>query len=433
MPSATPTLARPRRARLRGSMAGELPDRARTVLFVENSLGFGGSTVGLARLLTGLDRRRFRPLVVVSHPTQRQCLLDHGLGDLRIELLPKRPARAAFSTGLARRWRGLASLLDAPLATLDTYLRVAPYTRRLEELFADETLDLVHLNNSVSANMGALRFARRRGVPVVLKQRGYEWPSWDVRRLLGQVDHFIPDSQAIADHLVELGADAGRMDPTYCTLDVDRYLLDEPRERVRESVGLPTSGPVVGMTGCLQPWKGQHVFLEALALVRESIPGVRGVIVGDTPDRSRDAYLTRLERDAARLGLTESVLLTGHRDDVPRLLHAFDVFVHASVDPEPFGTVIAEAMAAGTPVVAANAGGPPEYVLPGKTGLLHTPGSAQELADAIRAQIEDRATALHMARDARALVRERFGLADHVERTEAIYTEVLARGSAVLA
>lgn len=429
-----PTVATPRAGRraprLRAGMHGSPPPRPRSVLFVENSLGFGGSTVGLARLLSRLDRARFRPTVVVSHATQLEFLAEEGLDDVRMELLPMRAARPALSSGHGPALRPLLRLLDGPVATLDTWRRVSPYVRRLDELLDGETFDLVHLNNSVSANMGALRWARRRDIPCVLKQRGYEWPSRDVRRMLHDVAYFIPDSQAIADHLVELGADSDHMQPTYCTLDVDRYVSDEPRAAIREDLGLAPEVPVVGMAACIQHWKGQHVFVEAVERVRERFPELQAAIVGDTPDRREDDYLRGLRRQVERAGLADCVRFTGHRSDVERVLHAFDVFVHASVTPEPFGTVIAESMAAGTPVVAADAGGPREYVLPGRTGLLHTPGDADELSRAILAQLEDRPAALRMASAARDLVRERFGLADHVATTTEVYERVLAARSA---
>ena len=77
------------------------------------------------------------------------------------------------------------------------------------------------------------------------------------------------------------------------------------------------------------------------------------------------------------------VTITGFRNDIPDLLNAIDVQIHASVTMEPFGIVLLEGMSLGLPIVASNAGGPTEIIEDGETGLLCTPGDADEMADCI--------------------------------------------------
>jgi glycosyltransferase involved in cell wall biosynthesis len=137
-----------------------------------------------------------------------------------------------------------------------------------------------------------------------------------------------------------------------------------------------------GIVGRLAPWKGQHVFLAAFA---RAFPtgDHRAVVVGGAlfHDQGYEAELRAL---AATLGLDTRVELRGHCDDVGAELARLDVFVHASVTPEPFGRVIVEAMAAGLPVIASRAGGPMEIVDDGRTGLLVTPGDEAALAAAMQ-------------------------------------------------
>jgi len=102
------------------------------------------------------------------------------------------------------------------------------------------------------------------------------------------------------------------------------------------------------------------------------------------------------------------VHMLGPRDDVPRLLAACTVVVHASVLPEPFGRVLVEAMLAGRPVIASNAGGVPEVVTDGETGVLVSPGDARALGEALDALRRDPVRTSAMAGRGAARARERF-------------------------
>jgi glycosyltransferase involved in cell wall biosynthesis len=110
---------------------------------------------------------------------------------------------------------------------------------------------------------------------------------------------------------------------------------------------------------------------------------VRGYIIGaPIYETGGSQFSLRELRDIAALhGLGETVGFTGHVDDVPAAMRALDIVVHASIEPEPFGLVIAEAMACGRPVVVSRAGGAAEIAQAG--AVFHTPGNAAELADCV--------------------------------------------------
>jgi hypothetical protein len=126
---------------------------------------------------------------------------------------------------------------------------------------------------------------------------------------------------------------------------------------VRAELGLSSDDFVVGNVGRLVAWKGQDVFIHALAEIAHKVPNLKALIVG-RPDRGKESYLDELKTLATACGLAQRVVFTGFRLDVPRLLAAMDVVVHSSSSPEPFGLVVIEGMAAGKPVVATRAGGP---------------------------------------------------------------------------
>jgi glycosyltransferase involved in cell wall biosynthesis len=130
--------------------------------------------------------------------------------------------------------------------------------------------------------------------------------------------------------------------------------------------------------------KGVLHVLEVLPELRSRFPGLRYVVVGDGNDRAW------LEAHSRALGLGDAVTFTGHisREALAGFYAACDIFALPS-DKEGFGIVYLEAMAAGKPVVAARAGGVPEVVVDGETGLLVEHGNKQALIDAVGGLLAD--------------------------------------------
>jgi glycosyltransferase involved in cell wall biosynthesis len=167
---------------------------------------------------------------------------------------------------------------------------------------------------------------------------------------------------------------------------------------LRRRLGLQPDGKLVGIVGRLQRWKGMHVFLDALALLRASRPDVRGVIVGGSHE-TEPRYGDELRAQATSLGILDAVTFAGFQPNAIEWMQAMDVVVHAS-DREPFGIVVIEGMALGKPVVAGSEGGPREIVTDGVDGLLAPFGDAKALAAAID-RCCDPATATRMGEAAR--------------------------------
>jgi glycosyltransferase involved in cell wall biosynthesis len=166
----------------------------------------------------------------------------------------------------------------------------------------------------------------------------------------------------------------------YIAVDLEDFnpaLYPSPRQ-ARHELGLPTSGPVVGMVARLQRWKGVHVFVDAAQRVLQTHPDAHFFVVGgehwDEPD-----YPAELQTQAAAAGVGDRFLLAGHQTNVPLWMQAADILVHASFD-EPAGAVIIEGMSMAKPVVAARTSGPMEFVHDGENGLLVPPGDDEALA-----------------------------------------------------
>jgi rhamnosyl/mannosyltransferase len=131
---------------------------------------------------------------------------------------------------------------------------------------------------------------------------------------------------------------------------------------------------------------------------------------------------------ATALGIADKVKFAGYRNDVPEVLRALDVVVHASVEPEPFGRVIAEAMACARPLVAARGGGVPEVTGPtGEAALLVPPGNPSRLADAVTSLLSQPAYATMLGVVARRRIQSQLNLDRHVRSIQSLYDDLRSR------
>ncbi|RPJ78609.1 MAG: glycosyltransferase family 1 protein, partial [Acidobacteria bacterium] len=236
-----------------------------------------------------------------------------------------------------------------------------------------------------------------------------------------QVDCFICASNAIRTMLVEDGIQSERAVTVHEGVDVER-VASVPAAPVHEAYWFPPGAPVVGNIAALVPHKGQRYLVDAAATVVREMPRARFLVLGEGELRHE------LGEQIERLRLSQHVLLGGFRADVLGLLKSFDLFVMSSVT-EGLGTSLLDAMAAGRPVVATRAGGIPEVVDEGVTGLLVPPRDAGALADAILSLLRDDNLRRRMGDAGLARVRERFTVRRMVAETVAVYERLLASGS----
>lgn len=192
---------------------------------------------------------------------------------------------------------------------------------------------------------------------------------------------------------------------------------DEELAALRRRHGLPDGVPIVGIVGRLQRWKGQHRFLRALALLRSEGVRVHGLVVGGTQHGVEEGYAVELQHLVADLDLGGAVTFTGQVADTAAYHAVCDIGVSAS-DEESFGLVLLEAMAAGTPLVAVDHGGPAEILEDGRTGVLVPTADPTDLAAGIAALVRDEPRRTALAAAARAELDARFTVQRMVRELE---------------
>jgi glycosyltransferase involved in cell wall biosynthesis len=183
----------------------------------------------------------------------------------------------------------------------------------------------------------------------------------------------------------------------------------------------------VGLVATFARWKGHETFLRAIAQLPRDLP-VRAYIIGDAvyqTDRSQydRGELTRL---AEALGVADRVGFTGFVARADTALRALDIVVHASTAPEPFGLVIAEAMACGRALVVSAAGGACELVAAGVDALTHAPGDVDALAERIAHLAHDPSLRARLGAAARRAAERAFDQARLAREILPVYQRVMA-------
>jgi glycosyltransferase involved in cell wall biosynthesis len=335
------------------------------VLVVQPVAQTGGSDQALLAMVRGLPADRFETHVVVPEEPMMRAQLEAA--GARIHVVPMR--RLTRSEGTVY-WLGYALAWPVSVA------RLVALTRRMRAH--------VLVSNSLHSWYGwAAAWLTRR--PHVWIAREIVVGSAAATRLERVL------TRRFATVVVSMSrAIAGQLDPRdgrvfTDTVDTERYRPDRAGA-FRAAHGIADDAVLVGAAGRIDVWKGIGVLLDAWARVAAEVePGtteLRLVVVGP-PVPGKEAYERGLRERAASI---DGVLWLDPLEDLGPFYADLDAFVMASTDPEPFGLVMAEALASGVPVIATDHGGPPE-VLGGhpERGTLVPPRDAAALAAAIRA------------------------------------------------
>jgi glycosyltransferase involved in cell wall biosynthesis len=329
--------------------------------------------------------------------------------------------------------RNLDALRDLGVPTVELHtrnLRDARAFRQLQHEIRARQIEVVHAHLTFSIIWGALA-SRLAHLPFIATLHGFGNPPrgsrhwlWEslVRFAARRASRVVCVSGALRDYyLRQARLDAARTVTIYNGLELDRFGANEAtRAEKRRELGIPDNAPAIMMVALLREGKGHDELLAAVPSVRQHIPNARVFIVGGG---AREAEL----RQAAQ-PLGSSVIFLGHRDDIPALLSAGDLFVLPSY-VEALPTVVLEAMAARLPVVATRVGGIPEIVREGETGLLIEAHDSPALAQAILSLLQSPARAREMGIAGRARVEAQFSAQRCAQSLMALYDQVRAESA----
>ncbi|MBW2291239.1 MAG: glycosyltransferase family 4 protein [Deltaproteobacteria bacterium] len=373
------------------------------ILFVSHTLDFaaGGAERVLLEILERIDRSRFEIGIAVGRDTRGVPPEFEALG-FPIRLLPRLPMNTSRSP-----W----GFLRVGYALLFSSLTLFGVLRR-------DHYDLIHVNSVFALHFAMLPCLLTR-TPLIYHEHGLPqtWGKtiWLIAypRLIRRVRHTLAITDAVRAQVIGQGAAPDAVTTVHNGIDSEAPSGAHGAHGARPS----RAGFSIIQIANLHSWKGQDVVLQSLALLRKELPDASVVFYGRSMVPEFEAQLREM---VSTLELAECVEFAGYREDLAALLPTFDCLVVAS-RAEPFGLVLLEAMRAGVPIVASNAGGVPEIVSDGVNGLLFESEDAQGLADALLRIARDPQLADRLVAEGHRVVESDFSFARQVESIETIF------------
>jgi glycosyltransferase involved in cell wall biosynthesis len=371
------------------------------ILFLHSQNGFGADSAIHAHLMRFLDRDRF--VVHVACSAGDSAGIARSLSKFR-EIPDIRLRPTHFAPGFRHRSPSVVlRQIRATVAFPFDLVGLGTYVRR-------ERIAIIHGTDRPRDAVYAVGLGKVTGARSIVHvhvgwAEGYSAPAkWGVRN----ADAVFSISQFVASTVVATGTPRERVHTILNGIDVSKWDPNVDGGAIRDEFGIPADAPLLASVSRLFGQKGQRELLRAFARARETVPAVRLLVVGaDALEVHGGSFTQELKVLARELGVSEAVVFTGERSDIPRIMAACDVFSMPSLE-EPFGLVFLEAMAMQKPVVAVGDGGTPEVVEHGRSGLLSPARDVDALARNIVTLLEDRDLRARMGAYGRARVIEHF-------------------------
>lgn len=293
--------------------------------------------------------------------------------------------------------------------------------RRLRQLIQKCNPDIIHVRSRVPAWLA--HYANRPARPLVSTVHGFNSIN-AYSRIMTCADLVICGSQAVIAHiqkaykvppeiirLVHRGFDPTAFNPAH----LDHNFIEDFQKRHH------LDGHFVFLAvGRITAWKGYREIITALALARAQLPPFKLLIVGGI-QKGQEEYAAELQQLVAQHHLSNQIIFTGSQSKVPEIYHCANIVIsNTTSKPETFGRTMVEALAMERPVIASAQGGALDIIRPGQNGWLIPPGDQAALVHALIAAIE------HPFSGIRADVLQRFSLELMVNKTLAVYVEVLS-------
>ncbi|MDI6783886.1 MAG: glycosyltransferase family 4 protein, partial [bacterium] len=368
----------------------------------------------LLNLLSQLDRIEYEPIVVA-------------------------PADGTFLTELTRR--GIKTYpIETPLLIrsmnpiqLMKYIsKFWKITKYLKTIIINEKIELLHAN-SFTAMLYSSRAAKQTKCPIIWHMHDIVSPRWFNRlfiRFAGRrAAKVIAVSNAVKVRLLDLGVQSEKCLVIYNGMDCLQPGFAKSAESIKKTkseLKIPTDAIVIGIFGQIAQWKGHHILIQAAPAIIQHYNKVYFIIVGDIINKLAGEYKQRIIDLINDLKLSNRIILTGFRTDIPELMQMVDIVVHSSIMPDPLPTVLLEAMLYRKPVVATKLGGVPEIVEDRHTGILVTPNNIDEMSNAIRTLLDTPELRISYGENGRNRVELHFNITQNISAVESVYKELFS-------
>jgi glycosyltransferase involved in cell wall biosynthesis len=358
-----------------------MTDRKRKVLFINSSVSGGGAGKALIEHIKAFDHSKIEPHVLIPFDG---VVGDHfrkvGTTVHYLPLLPERFGKTYLKIPSFMRKAWLESIIN--VTTFPYFIfKIARLAKR-------KGIELIYANHQIHFPV-AIGAGRISGIPAVIHSRevtkGF-WPrlyfSWMVKSSVLQRVFSVSKVSA------ELYAFTGKTEVVYDCIDMNKVKENADPE-LRKQHNIKQEETIIGYLGRIIERKGVPLLIEAFAKIAADFPKTKLVIVGGNDPGLHYDLLGQYGKLTQDLGVQERVIFTGFYPKPGNYLVDFDVSVLPSLDPEPFGMVVMEAMALKIPVVIPDNSGVAEVIMDGKQGLHFQAKSADSLAKTLKKALKD--------------------------------------------
>lgn len=366
--------------------------RRLTILHTESSLGWGGQEIRILEEAKGLRRRGHR-ITIVCQPESELSIRAKEVGlEVRTLFMEK---------------------ISYPLALL-----------RLLRIIEDYNVDILNTHSSRDSWFASIAGRLSKRKPAIIRTRHLSTPisKSSISRFLYESlpNRVITTGEEIRRRMIEdNGFDGKGIISIPTGVDLDLFNPHRVNGTLKGAWGVSEDIPAIGMVAVIRSWKGHEDFVNAAAMVIKEFPESRFLIIGDGP---RKEVVEGYIRERA---LQDSIIMTGHRDDIPQVMASLDILVLSSYANEGLPQSLTQAMAMEKPVIASNVGSIPEVIIEGETGYLVPPRNPSALAEKIISLLKDNGLRLEMGKTGRRLVTSRFSLEGMLDKIENLYKEVI--------
>jgi glycosyltransferase involved in cell wall biosynthesis len=371
------------------------------ILYLHNESIMGGAEISLLNLVKRLDKKLFEPHFACS---KEGPFID----ELRnIEIPPD------FVQFPGIRW--------------PNPVRICNTIRNLVDIIKRKEIDLIHSNQPRSNLFGAIA-AKIKNIPIVWHERCLEQGRFDSDNIFSFLpDRIICNSNAVRNRFTKEKIDA-KIKTIINGVDLNEFDLESDGSVIRKEFNIDEGELIVGTIGRIDPEKGYECFLESARIILQDVPNVRFLVIGEASNNH--SFEKSLSEMSVEKGIDKKTIFTGFRRDIPQLIANMDVVVLPS-EIDACSRVLFESMAMQKPLVAANAGGTPEVVQDGITGLLVKPGDPSDMAKCVKRLLDDKNLAEQYGKAGRKRVEEMFTIERNIKETEGVYLELLVSNSII--
>lgn len=378
---------------------------SKSILFIIGSLELGGAEQHLVQVILNLTNRGWRPEIFVLN---LKGPLIEDLSSHKIVIHHSKKSSLRFKEML---FPSINSFISKVRAFLYLYI-----------LLVKGNYHVIHFFLPTAYVFGGITSVLSFTKPMIMSRRSlnnYQVNHYFIkiveRILHSRMKIICANSKAITHELIAEGATAEKLNLIYSGVDLARYINPGNRAEVRKKLGIEHNAFLILVVANLIPYKGHQDLLFALAKIKDHLPSPwKCLMVGRD-----DGIGLKLRQQAIDLDLVDHLLWLDSRRDVIDLQFAADIGILAS-HQEGFSNAVIEGMAASLPMIVSDAGGNPEAVENGVTGIVFKAKNIEQLADAIM-EMSDEGVRLNFGHKGRKRVEEKFNLSTMIDQYEKMY------------